>query len=90
MFSASAAARITSSSAAQLRQLVTRAIARLDRAEAALLALACAAATGGHPEGIGEGAAPEQGNSPYREGVGRSLGLSCGDHPEREAGEPRE
>ncbi|HWD02746.1 MAG TPA: hypothetical protein VG674_09865 [Amycolatopsis sp.] len=51
MFSASAAARITSASAARLHQLLTRAIARLDRAEAALLTAAWAAATGAGREG---------------------------------------
>lgn len=90
MFSASAAARITYASAARLHQVVTRAIARLDRAEAALLTLAWAAATGGSHKGIGEGAAEGKGHMPFPAPLPDSLGLSCADMPRREAREPRE
>lgn len=90
MFSASAATRITYSSAARLHQLVARALDRLDRCEAALTTAAWAAATGGSHEGIGEGAGRTAGNSPYPPPSPDSLRLSCGDHPSREAREPRE
>lgn len=90
MVNASAAVRITYSSAARLRELAGRAIARLDRCEAALFAVAVTAATGGSHKGIGEGAAEGQGHMPFPAPLPDSLGLSCADTPGRESREPRD
>ncbi|MFF4592445.1 hypothetical protein [Amycolatopsis sp. NPDC001319] len=90
MFSASAAARITYSSAARLRQLAGHAIDQIDRCALTLAAVADTTTDTAKHEGPGQGTAARRGNSPYPTPSAASLLLSCADMPRKSAREPRE